>query len=78
MGSLLGWLLVLLLGRFPVPPLGHSVLEFLGEEVRICIFKSFLSDWNAAGPWTSDSYLQITSLRKSPEKNVPVCLSKIF
>lgn len=32
MGSLLGWLLVLLLGRFPVPPLGHSVLEFLGEE----------------------------------------------
>lgn len=39
MGSSLGCLLLSLLGHFPEPPLGHSILEFLGEEVRICILR---------------------------------------
>lgn len=79
MGSSLGCLLVSLLGHFPEPPLGHSILEFLGEEVRICILRKvsqvigmqrFSSNWNAASPWISDSYLQIMRLRKRLEKKM--------
>ena len=32
--------------------------------------KGFSSNWNAASPWISDSYLQIMRLRKRPEKKM--------